>query len=168
MLLPSACGWGRSKARRAATAPDSAAAHSVGARGPRSSAPLPSGRLARRSLTAPGTVAPARCHGAPQPRAGVRAGRAVPSFVFSYGLTVCVTLPACLRWSAARARQAELACALEVALQHSPDTEAASRLAEALQTLIARLRLPTRLRDVGVSDEDMRRMAHQFAGGARR
>jgi alcohol dehydrogenase class IV len=87
----------------------------------------------------------------------------------SYGLTACVILPACLRWSAARmpqavARQAELARALEVASQHSPDAEATSRLADTLQTLITRLGLPTRLRDVSVSDEDMRRMARQFAG----
>jgi len=87
----------------------------------------------------------------------------------SYGLSACVTLPACLRWSAARvpqagARQAELARALGIALQHSPDVEAASRLAEELQALIARLGLATRLRDVSVSHEDIKRIARQFAG----
>jgi alcohol dehydrogenase class IV len=86
-----------------------------------------------------------------------------------YGLTACVTLPACLRWSAARvpqavARQAELARALEVTSQHSPDAETASRLAEVLQALIARLELPTRLREVGISQEDLRRIARQFVG----
>lgn len=86
-----------------------------------------------------------------------------------YGLTACVTLPACLRWSAtrvpqARARQAELARTLGMAGLDSPDAEAASRFAEGLQVLIARLGLPTRLRDVGVSSEDLQRIARQFAG----
>lgn len=87
----------------------------------------------------------------------------------AYGLTACVTLPACLRWSAARvpqaaARQAELARALGVAPQQSPDAEAASHLAETLQTFITQLELPYRLRDVGVSQEDLERIARQFAG----
>jgi alcohol dehydrogenase class IV len=86
-----------------------------------------------------------------------------------YGVTACVMLPACLRWTAvrapqARARQAELARTLEMAGQGSPDAEAASRFAEALQVLIAQLGLPTRLRDVGVSPEDLKRIARQFAG----
>ncbi|MEW6298782.1 MAG: iron-containing alcohol dehydrogenase [Thermodesulfobacteriota bacterium] len=86
-----------------------------------------------------------------------------------YGLTACVTLPACLRWSAARmpqaaARQAALARALGVASQQSPDAEAASRLADALQALITQLELPTRLRDVEVSRKDITRIARQFAG----
>jgi alcohol dehydrogenase class IV len=85
-----------------------------------------------------------------------------------YGVTACVMLPTCLRWTAVRApqtraRQAELARILEMAGQGSPD-EAASRFAEALQVLIARLGLPTRLRDVSVSPEDLKRIARQFAG----
>ncbi len=86
-----------------------------------------------------------------------------------YGLTACVTLPACLRWSAVRApqaarRQAELARALGISSSHNPDGEAARSLAEALQALITQLELPTRLRDVEVAREDITRIAQQFAG----
>lgn len=85
-----------------------------------------------------------------------------------YGLTACVTLPACLRWSAVRApqaarRQAELARTLGISSSHNPDGEAARSLAEALQALITQLELPTRLRDVEVSHEDIARIAQQFA-----
>jgi maleylacetate reductase len=85
----------------------------------------------------------------------------------SYGLTACVTLPACLRWAAAyvphaAARQAELACLLGIARQEQTDAQAASRLVEELQALIARLGLPTRLRDVGISYADIKRIARQF------
>ncbi|HEV8716007.1 MAG TPA: iron-containing alcohol dehydrogenase [Candidatus Binatia bacterium] len=85
-----------------------------------------------------------------------------------YGLTACVTLPACLRWSAARmpqagARQAELARTLGIVSSHHPDAEAAHSLAEALQALITQLGLPTQLRDVAVSHEDIERIARQFA-----
>ncbi len=64
----------------------------------------------------------------------------------------------------AAARQAALARALGVASQQSPDAEAASRLADALQALITQLELPTRLRDVEVSRKDITRIARQFAG----
>jgi alcohol dehydrogenase class IV len=85
----------------------------------------------------------------------------------SYGLSACTTLPACLRWTAARvpqavARQAELARALGMTPQPSSDAEAARCLAEELQALIRRLGLPSRLRDVGVSQTDLTRIARQF------
>lgn len=84
-----------------------------------------------------------------------------------YGLTACVTLPACLQWSAshtphALTRQAELARALGMASSHHSDGEAAWSLAASLQSLIAQLGLPGRLRDLEVSHADLRRIAHQF------
>jgi alcohol dehydrogenase class IV len=46
--------------------------------------------------------------------------------------------------------------------QPSSDAEAARCLAEELQALIRRLGLPSRLRDVGVSQTDLTRIARQF------
>jgi maleylacetate reductase len=84
-----------------------------------------------------------------------------------YALTACLTLPACMRWAAAnsaaaRARQAQLARALEVAEADTPDEVAARLLAGRVRSFIENLRLPTRLRDAGISNDDVARLARQF------
>lgn len=90
-----------------------------------------------------------------------------------YGLTACVTLAACLRWSAqhsplAAVRQAHLARALNLVFVHSPDSEAARVFTNSVEDLLERLQLPGRLRDVGVKREDVPHLAERFCtrGGA--
>ena len=84
-----------------------------------------------------------------------------------YGISACVTLPACLRWCAAHlpqaaSRQAVLARSLGLVSPEGSDSDAAQHLADGLEALIKRLGLPTRLRDVGVAPQDLQRTAHQF------
>jgi len=85
-----------------------------------------------------------------------------------YGLAACVTLPAFLRVGAARdsahaRRQAELARSLGLGAKGSSDADSAGHLADELDTLIARLALPARLRDLGVGRGDLARIAQAFA-----
>ncbi len=85
-----------------------------------------------------------------------------------YGLTACVTLPASMRWRAARepgvlARQAEVARALKIAPPDWSDGAASNGLIERLQNLILQLDLPTRFRDVHINREHLRVVANRFA-----
>ena len=85
-----------------------------------------------------------------------------------YGLTACVTLPASMRWRAARepgvlARQAEVARALKIAPPDWSDGAASNGLIERLQNLILQLGLPTRFRDVHINREHLRVVANRFA-----
>ncbi len=85
-----------------------------------------------------------------------------------YGLSACVTLPACLRWSAAHQphcemRQAGLSRAVGISAQTTSDPQAVQELARALQDLIAGLGLPTRLRDIGIDHVDIQRLAQAFS-----
>jgi maleylacetate reductase len=84
-----------------------------------------------------------------------------------YALTACLTLPACMRWSAAKcplalARQAQLARALEVAEADTPDEVASHLLVKRVHSFVEDLGLPTRLGDVGISHDDVARVARQF------
>ncbi len=85
-----------------------------------------------------------------------------------YGVSACLTLPACIRWTAARdpavlARQAEIARILRVAQPGTTDRDASNRLAEKLTALISELGLPERFRDVGINHEYLRVVASHFA-----
>ncbi len=85
-----------------------------------------------------------------------------------YGLSACLTLPACMRWTAAQdravlARQAEVARSLAIAPPDTSDPDASNALIEKLETLIAELGLPIRFRDVGIGREQMRIVASRFA-----
>ena len=80
-----------------------------------------------------------------------------------YALTACLTLLACMRWAAAKcplalARQAQMARALEVAEADTPDEVASHLLAERVHSFIKDLGLPTRLGDVGMSNDDLARL----------
>jgi len=84
-----------------------------------------------------------------------------------YALTACLTLPASMRWAAANspaalARQAQLVRALEVAEADTRDEVAARLLAGRVRSFIEDLGLPTRLRDAGISKDDVARVARQF------
>jgi alcohol dehydrogenase class IV len=84
-----------------------------------------------------------------------------------YGISACLTLPACMRWTAARdpailARQAEVARMLRVAQPDTSDRDASNRLAEKLTALIAELGLPRRFRDVGIGREQLQTVASRF------
>jgi len=86
----------------------------------------------------------------------------------SYGLTACLTLPTCMRWTAARdpaalARQAEVARLLGIAPADSSEGEASNSLIERAQNLIIQLGLPIRFRDVGIGREQLRLVANRFA-----
>jgi alcohol dehydrogenase class IV len=85
-----------------------------------------------------------------------------------YGLTACLTLPACMRWTAARvpavlAHQAEVACSLGIVPRDARDEAASNGLIDKLQTLVAELDLPTRFREVDISHEQLRLVASRFA-----
>jgi alcohol dehydrogenase class IV len=85
-----------------------------------------------------------------------------------YGLTACLTLPACMRWTAARvpavlARQAEVARSLGIVPRDARDEAASNGLIDKLQTLVAELDLPTRFREVDISHEQLRLVASRFA-----
>jgi maleylacetate reductase len=85
-----------------------------------------------------------------------------------YGISACLTLPACMRWTAARdpavlARQAEIARILRVAQPGTTDRDASNELTERLTALIAELGLPERFRDVGINREHLRVVASRFA-----
>ena len=85
-----------------------------------------------------------------------------------YGVSACLTLPACMRWTADRdtailARQAEIARVLRVAQPDTSDRDASNRLAEKLTALIAELGLPRRFRDVGIDREQLHAVASRFA-----
>ncbi|MSQ12648.1 MAG: iron-containing alcohol dehydrogenase [Dehalococcoidia bacterium] len=85
-----------------------------------------------------------------------------------YGLVACVTLPACLRWSAARDpyaedRQAKMSREFGLAPDDASDADAAEAMAARLRALIALLGLPTRLREVNVSRRDIGRIARSFS-----
>ncbi len=86
----------------------------------------------------------------------------------SYGLAACVTLPACMRWTAARepavlARQAQIACALKIASPDASERDASNGLIGRLRNLILELGLPTRFRDVRINHEQLRVVANRFA-----
>ena len=85
-----------------------------------------------------------------------------------YGLSACLTLPACMRWAAARnpavlARQAEIARILRIARPDTNDGDASNQLTEKLTALIAELGLPGRFRDVGIGPEPLHAVASSFA-----
>jgi maleylacetate reductase len=85
-----------------------------------------------------------------------------------YGVSACLTLPASMRWTAARdpvvlGRQAEIARILRVAQPDTTDREASNQLIERLTALIAELGLPEKFRDVGISDEHLQVVASRFA-----
>ena len=85
-----------------------------------------------------------------------------------YGLTACLTLPACMRWTAARvpavlARQAEVARSLGIVPRDEPDQTGSNGLIDKLQTLVAQLGLPTRFREIDISHEQLRLVANRFA-----
>ncbi len=85
-----------------------------------------------------------------------------------YAITACVTLPACMHWTAARdpallARQAEVARSLRIAPPGTWDGDASNGLIEELETLIAQLNLPRRFRDVGIGRQQLRLVASRFA-----
>lgn len=85
-----------------------------------------------------------------------------------YGLTACLTLPACMRWTAARdpavrTRQSEIARALKMAPADAPEDRASEQLIERLQGLIQQLGLPTRFRDVQLHRTHLRAVAGHFA-----
>ena len=85
----------------------------------------------------------------------------------SYGISACVTLPACLRWDAthrshAQARQAQLARTLGFSSVDRSDSEAADTLADEIEEFIRQFNLPTTLHEVDVSKPDLKRVAQQF------
>lgn len=85
-----------------------------------------------------------------------------------YALTACLTLPACMRWSAAQSpmsatRQAQLARGLKVAERKTPNRIAARLLERRVRKLIEDLGLPTQLRSVGIGNDDIARVARRFA-----
>jgi alcohol dehydrogenase class IV len=85
-----------------------------------------------------------------------------------YGISACVTLPACLRWYAEHLphtikRQATLARSLQLAPREVPDEVAVEWLANGLVDFIGGLGLPTRLRETGMVSKDFERIAKQFA-----
>jgi maleylacetate reductase len=73
-----------------------------------------------------------------------------------HGITSCLSLPAVLQWNAPvnAARQADVARIFGGAEGHS-----------AVRDFIARLGLPTRLRDVGIPPEDIPDLASRWDGG---
>ena len=84
-----------------------------------------------------------------------------------YGVSACLTLPACMRWTAARdpavlVRQAEIARLLRVAQPDTSDHDASNQLTERLAALIADLGLPERFGDVGVGPERLQTVASRF------
>ena len=84
-----------------------------------------------------------------------------------YGLTACLTLPACMRWAAAESapsaeRQAQLARALKLAERQTPNQVASRHLERHVGKFIEDLGLPTQLRSVGISDDDIARVASHF------
>ena len=85
-----------------------------------------------------------------------------------YGISACLTLPACMRWTAALdpavlVRQAEIARLLRVAQPVTTDRDASNQLTERSTALIAELGLPGRFRDVGINREHLRAVANRFA-----
>jgi maleylacetate reductase len=85
-----------------------------------------------------------------------------------YGMSACLTLPACMRWTAARddavlARQAEIARIIGVAQPDASDRGASNQLADKLTALIAELGLPRRFRDVDIGPDQFQTVASRFA-----
>jgi alcohol dehydrogenase class IV len=85
-----------------------------------------------------------------------------------YGVSACLTLPACMRWTAdgdtaIQARQAEIARILRIAQPDTSDRDASNRLTEKLTALIAELGLPRRFRDVGIDRDQLHTVASRFA-----
>ena len=85
-----------------------------------------------------------------------------------YGLSACVTLPASMRWTAARgpgvlARQAQVARLLGIVPRDAPDQTASNGLIDKLQTLLTKLGLPTSFREVDIGREQLRLVASRFA-----
>jgi alcohol dehydrogenase class IV len=85
-----------------------------------------------------------------------------------YGLTACLTLPACMRWTAARdptvlTRQAEVARALKIVPSDASEGMASKELVAKLQSLIQELGLPTRFRDVHIDRGHLQIVANHFA-----
>ena len=84
-----------------------------------------------------------------------------------YGVSACLTLPACMRWTAARnpavlARQAEIARLLQLARLDTSDRDASNQLTERLTALIGDLGLPERFGDVGIGRERLQTVASRF------
>lgn len=78
-----------------------------------------------------------------------------------HGITSCITLPAVMRYMAERepASLAPMAHTLSLVDSDAPQQTAALATAEAVEGLILRLELPTRLRDVDVPREAIERIA---------
>ncbi|MBI3964551.1 MAG: iron-containing alcohol dehydrogenase, partial [Chloroflexi bacterium] len=75
-------------------------------------------------------------------------------FGVPHGYTSCITMPAVIRFAGRWAgdRFAAIARALELG---GADTEAAEAVAGTIERLVAELRLPARLRDVGVPEDGL-------------
>jgi maleylacetate reductase len=85
-----------------------------------------------------------------------------------YGISACITLPACMRWTADRApavlaRQAEVSRSLRLAAPDASDSAASNNLIERLRDMIVQLGLPIRFRDVSISRDQLRIIASRFA-----
>jgi len=85
-----------------------------------------------------------------------------------YGLTACLTLPACMRLTAAKvpavlARQAKVARSLGIVPGDARDQAASNGLTDKLQTLLTKLGLPTRFHEVDISREQLKLVASRFA-----
>ncbi|HEY8491531.1 MAG TPA: iron-containing alcohol dehydrogenase [Dehalococcoidia bacterium] len=79
-----------------------------------------------------------------------------------HGVTSCITLPHVMRYLAPHVAEglASAAAAMGVEAGGRPPEEAARAGADAVAGLVARLGVPSRLRDAGVAEEDLREIAH--------
>jgi alcohol dehydrogenase class IV len=83
------------------------------------------------------------------------------SYNVPHGITSCILLPHVMRAVAPRHIQslAAITQTLQLADDKPNDLEAALRAADAVQGLVRRLGLPQRLRDVGISDTELHKIA---------
>lgn len=84
-----------------------------------------------------------------------------------YGISACVTLPAAMRWYAARSSEAKdrqklIAEALGSATAGMSPASTAQAASESLETLIMGLGLPARLREVSIPRNRLRELASRF------
>ncbi len=88
------------------------------------------------------------------------------SYNVPHGITSCITLPPVMRHMAQTHATplARMARALGLARPETSDDEAAHAAADGVATLIQRLGLPSRLRDVGVPQDAFEKIARQAVG----